>query len=128
LNLTVDDSVNPLSPRISWELPSGPGVDIDQIQLLFFNDDTDARVGGQPTLSGSTTSFQITSVLPAGFNLVTNVFLFDLIDDSQPFVRENILRGSRAYVTYSSPVPEPSTVLLMVAGLAAMVGWRRRSC
>lgn len=128
LNLTVDGSVNPLSPLISWQLPSGPGVDTDRIQLLFFNDDTDARVGGQPTLSGSTTSFQITSVLPAGFNLVTNVFLFDLIDDSQPFVRENILRGSRAYVTYSSPVPEPSTMLLIVAGLGAMVGWRRRSC
>lgn len=127
-NLAVDASVNPLSPLITWDLPSGPGVDIDRIQLLFYNDDTDARVGGQPTLSGTATSFQIGSVLPPGFNLVANVFLFDLIDDNQPFFRENILRGSRAYVTYSSPVPEPSTVLLMVAGLGALVGCRRRSC
>lgn len=127
LNLSVDGSSNAYSPRVTWTLPSGAGVDVDRIQLLFYNDDTDAQVGGQPTLGGGATSFDITGPLSAGFNLVVNVFLFDLIDDTAGFGRDNILRGSRAYVNYTAPlaVPEPTSMLLALAALGILVGTSR---
>lgn len=54
-------------------------------------------------------------------------FLFDLIDDSAAFTRENILRGSRAYVNYTAPlaVPEPTSMLLALAALGILVGTSR---
>ena len=129
LNLSIDGSLNPFSPQVTWTLPSGDGVDVDRIQLLFYNDDTDAQVGGQPTLGGDATSFSITGPLRPGFNLAVNVFLFDLIDDSAAFTRENILRGSRAYVNYTAPlaVPEPTSMLLALAALGILVGTSRLS-
>ncbi len=119
--LSVNAAGNPLRPIVSWNLPAGAG-DVDFIQIVFYNDDTNLEIGNRVTRPGDTTSFQFASDLPLNFNFVINVRLIDLAVDGDPFVSGNIQRQSRAYINYTSPVPEPTTALLLAGGLAGL-GW-----
>ena len=48
-------------------------------------------------------------------------------DDAAPFESGNVLRASRAYINYQTPaVPEPASVLLMLAGMAGLAAEARR--
>lgn len=123
-------SGDPFSPLLSWTLPNG--VDIDRIQMVFHNDNTNLEVGSRVTRSGSTTSLQLANALPEGFDIVFDLRLIDLDDRIQPgqnWGAADILSQSRTYISYTVPnrVPEPGTMLLLgIAGLAAGL-MRRRS-
>ena len=131
--LTVDASVDPFGPTINWTLPTSTG-DVDFIQVVFYNNDTNLEVGTRQTLSPGATSFDLYGPgtggsLPLGYNLTIQVRLVDLFDDSLSFEVGDIQRTSRAFVNYTTPsvtaVPEPSTYAMLVAGLAAL-DWARR--
>ncbi len=122
-SLTVDGSTDPLGPVIHWSLPANAG-DIDRVQLVFYSDATNLEIGSRVTLPATATSFDLAGPLPAGFALTVNVRLYDLANDAGPFDAGNVLRASRAYVNYSVPVPEPTTALMLLAGLG-LLGLRR---
>lgn len=77
------------------------------------------------TRSATATSFDLAGPLPAGFALTVNVRLYDLAKDAGPFDAGNVLRASRACVNYSVPVPEPTTALMLLAGLGLLLAFRR---
>ena len=121
-NLTVDGSVEPYGPVVSWALPAAPpGVDIDFVQLVFYSNATNLEVGNRVLLGPTATSFDLAAnALPQGFDLTVNVRLVDLYDDFAPFSTGNILSESRAYVNYLAPIPEPTAMTFMMFGLAAL--------
>lgn len=131
--ITVDASVDPFGPKVNWTLPTETG-DVDFVQLIFYNDDTNLEVGTRQTLAASATSFDLygpgtSGELPLGYHLTIEVRLVDLFNDSLPLDTANIQRDSRAYINYTAPsvaaVPEPSTYATLAAGLVAL-GWVRR--
>lgn len=121
-------SGDPLQPLLSWTLPTG--VDIDRVQVVFHDDDTNLEIT-RVTRAGTTTSFQLGSMLPEGFNIVFDLRLVDLDDRILPgdaWGAEDILSQSRTYISYTVPnqVPEPGSMLLLgIAGLAAGLLRRR---
>jgi hypothetical protein len=121
---------DPLQPLLSWAFPTS--VDIDRIQIVFRNDDTNLEIT-RLTRSGTTTSCQLGSALPPGFKVVFDLRLLDLTDEINPgdsWGAGDILSQSRTYISYTAPtqpVPEPgSLALLGLAGVAAGVAKRRR--
>ena len=108
-NLQVDSA-----GLVSWSLPPASG-DYDVIQLVFYNDLSNAEVGTRVNLGTSASTFTITTF--PSYPLVINVRLIDLFDDNAAFTNDNKLRESRAYVTL---VPEPASIALFVAGLAGV--------
>ena len=128
-DLSVDASVEPFSPLITWSLPNDS---FDLIQIAFYSDATNGEVGSRAVLPKTATSYDIVGSLPGSFALVVNVRLVDLFDENAPFTDSNILRMSRAYVNYVSPplvaaIPEPETYALMFAGLALVGAFARRA-
>jgi hypothetical protein len=126
-------SGNPFSPLLSWTLPQGTGIDIDRVELVFYNDDNDTEIGTRVLRPGTTTSCQIQSVLPEGLDLVFNLRLLDLDDRVLPgtdWTAGDILSQSRRYWAYTVPnrVPEPGALsLVLLAGVAAAVIGRRQA-
>lgn len=128
-NLAVDGSSDPLGPVVSWTLPSGPGIDIDRVQLAFYSNATNNEIGTRINLAGTATSYDLQGPFPAGLDLTISVRFVDLADDAGAFTFGNVLRNSRSFINYSVPsVPEPRAGLMMLAGLASvgMLAWRRK--
>ena len=118
-SIAVDASSDPFGPIVSWSLPTTPGLDIDNVQLSFFSNVTNLEVA-TVVLPGTATSYDIIGPIPPGFDLTINVRLFDLADDSAPLSAVNILSESRTFFNYLTPVPEPSTALLLLAGMLTL--------
>ena len=125
-NLQVSNTGNAFIPSVAWALPTAAGAgDVDFVQLVFYNNATDAEIGTRVTLASTATSYQLTTTLPANFDLVVNVRLIDLYDDNAAFVSGNIQRESRAYANYITPIPETGTAVMTLLGLAVL-SWRAR--
>lgn len=122
----VDGAVNPSSPLVTWTLPAAAAAgDVDFVQLVFYDNATNGEIGSRVTLAPTATSYRIVSTLPVGLDLVVNVRLVDLYDDTAAFTFGNIQRMSRSYSTYVVPVPEPGTAVMAALGLVALA-WRLR--
>ena len=110
--LAIDFTISgdPFSPLLSWLLPVGQGIDIDRVSIAFFNDDTNAEIGTRVFRPGTTTSYQLQSVLPEGLNIVFDLRLIDLVDSIEPgqeWGAGDILSQSRTYLSYSVPARVP---------------------
>ena len=111
-NLQISGAGNAFSPTVTWTLPTAAAAgDVDFVQLVFYNNTTDAEIGTRVTLAATATSFQTTALTP-GLDFVVNVRLIDLFDDSAAFTTGNIQRESRAFAGYVVPVPEPGAAAL----------------
>jgi hypothetical protein len=124
---------DPFSPLLSWTLPDGPGIDIDRVGIVFYDDDTNLEIGTRVFLPGMAKNYQIQGVLPEGLKLVFSLRLFDLDDGIVPgspdWTNADILSLSRTYLSYTVPhrVPEPGMPgLALLAGLAAALAGRRQ--
>ena len=108
-------SGDPFSPLLSWTLPDGTDIDIDRVGLVFYDDDTNIEIGTRVFRQGTTTSYQIQSVLPEGLNLVFNLRFFDLDDRVVPgstdWTNADILSQSRSFLAYTVPSRVPDTCL-----------------
>ena len=73
-----------MRPVVSWATPAaGLTGDVDFIQLVLHNDDTDLQVGNFVTRPAIARSFQFLNRLTPNYILVIDVRLLDLFDDTR---------------------------------------------